>query len=52
MYIGSTNLYLDFLKYNTKAPNWNTAEKYENCENFYQHMVVRHNRRKLFHRPK
>lgn len=51
MYIGSTNLYLDLMKYNTKEPaSWITSERYENCENFYQHMVVKHNRLRFFHK--
>ncbi|WOO38132.1 MULTISPECIES: hypothetical protein [Clostridia] len=51
MYIGSTNLYLDLIDYNTKAPaSWITSERYENCENFYQHLVVKQGRPKLFHK--
>lgn len=51
MYIGSTNIYVDLTKYNTNVvPSWITLEKYENCENFYQHMVEKHNTLKLFHR--
>jgi hypothetical protein len=53
MYIGSTNLYLDLIKYNTKAPvSWVTSENYENCENFYQYMVARRSRPKFFQRKK
>ncbi|ROR23988.1 hypothetical protein EDD66_112119 [Mobilisporobacter senegalensis] len=52
MYIGSTSLYLDFIKYNTKVPaSWITSEKYENCEDFY-HSLVAKNKRKLFFRKK
>lgn len=51
MYIGSTNLYLDLIEYNTKAPaSWIASERYDNCENFYQHMVVKQNKRRLFHK--
>ncbi|MDF2543136.1 MAG: hypothetical protein K0S47_2854 [Herbinix sp.] len=51
MYIGSTYLYLDFMQPSAKAPaSWMTLEKYENCENFYQNMVAKHNKIKLFHR--
>jgi hypothetical protein len=53
MYIGSTNLYLDIIKYNTNVqPSWFTTEKYENCENFYQNVVVSHSPQKLFHKKK
>lgn len=49
MYVGSTNLYLDLMKFNTKEPaSWITNERYENCENFYNHMVVKHNKFRLF----
>jgi len=51
MYIGSTNLYLDQVKYNNNVQaSWITSEKYENCENFYEHIVVRNNKSKLFHK--
>lgn len=50
MNIGS-NLYLDLMKYNTKAPaSWITSEKYENCEDFYRSMVVKHSKLRLFHK--
>ncbi len=53
MYISSTNLYLDFMKYNTAVPaSWIASEKYENCENFYQYMVVKNKKIKLFHKKK
>lgn len=52
MYIGSTNLYLDIMKYNTKVPSWITSENYENCEDFYKQLTVRNNKTKLFHRKK
>jgi hypothetical protein len=53
MYIGSTNLYLDIMKSNTKVPaSWMTSEKYENCEDFYKYMVVKHNSLKFLHRKK
>lgn len=51
MYIGSTNLYLDQVKYNNNVQaSWITSEKYENCENFYEHIVVRNNKSKFFHK--
>lgn len=51
MYIGSTNLYLDLMEYNTKAPaSWIASEKYDNCENFYQHIVSKQNKHRLFHK--
>ncbi len=51
MYIGSTNLYLNLSEYDTKAPaSWITSEKYDNCENFYQHLVVKQNKHRLFHK--
>ena len=53
MYIGSTYLYLDSMKYNNKVPaSWIALEKYENCENFYQQMAERNNRLKVFHKKK
>ncbi|WMJ89108.1 hypothetical protein [Anaerocolumna sp. MB42-C2] len=53
MYIGSTNLYLDIVKANTKVPaSWMTSEKYENCEGFSQIMAGRHNRLRLFQKKK
>ncbi|MDF2587188.1 MAG: hypothetical protein K0S41_1029 [Anaerocolumna sp.] len=53
MYIGNTSLYLDFIKSNNKVPeSWIALEKYENCENFYQSIVEKHNKPKLFHRRK
>lgn len=49
MYIGSTNLYLDLMKFNTKEPaSWIRSERYENCENFYTHVVAKHNKFRLF----
>ncbi|MGN6712440.1 hypothetical protein SAMN02745136_00728 [Anaerocolumna jejuensis DSM 15929] len=51
MYIGSTNLYLNLPEYDTKAPaSWITSEKYDNCENFYQHLVVKQTKHRLFHK--
>lgn len=53
MYINSTNLFLDIIKYNTKVPaSWITSEKYENCENFYQNITTKPNRMKFFHKKK
>lgn len=51
MYIGSTNIYLNVPAYDTKAPaSWITSEKYDNCENFYQHMAVKQSKRNFFHK--
>lgn len=51
MYIDSTNLYIDLTKYNIKAFNSLIAsEKYDNCENFYQHLVGKQKLHKFFHR--
>lgn len=53
MYIDSTNLFLNIITYNTKAPaSWITSEKYEYCEDFYQSITTKPSRMKLFHKKK
>ncbi|SHO46670.1 hypothetical protein SAMN02745217_01248 [Anaerocolumna xylanovorans DSM 12503] len=49
MYIDSTNLYIDLTKYNTKAfTSLIASEKYDNCENFYQHLVEKKDIHRFF----
>ncbi|MFU0828777.1 MAG: PINc domain-containing protein [Lachnoclostridium sp.] len=51
MYIGSTNLYLDLVRYNRQnSPSWMAHEKYENCEDFYELISAKNNKSKRFYK--
>ena len=53
MYIGSTNISFDLSDYKSDiTPSWITSEKYYNCENFYSHSKVNHNKFRLFRKRK